>query len=73
MVKMKSKYQSEFLVSLNKWGFQTSKYNKTIKNINELISFHKKFENERFQLDYDIDGLVYKVNEFELQKRLGFT
>ena len=67
------KYQSEFLVSLNKWGFQTSKYNKTINNINELISFHKKFENERFQLDYDIDGLVYKVNEFELQKRLGFT
>ena len=66
-------YQSEFLDALNKWGFQTSKYNKVIKDISDLMSFHKKFENERFQLDYDVDGLVYKVDEFELQKRLGFT
>tara|TARA_Y100000590_G_scaffold467972_1_gene648822 strand:+ start:753 stop:2765 length:2013 start_codon:yes stop_codon:yes gene_type:complete len=67
------KYQSEFLQALSKWGFQTSKYNRVVNDIDELIRFHRKFENERFQLDYDLDGLVYKINEFELQKRLGFT
>jgi len=69
----KFKFQSEFLNALNKWGFQTSKYNKVVKNVNELIECHKKFEEERFKFDYDIDGLVYKVNNFDLQKRLGFT
>ena len=41
--------------------------------INDLIIFHKKFENKRFDLDYDVDGLVYKVNDLNLQSRLGFT
>ena len=38
-----------------------------------MIKFHKKFENKRFDLDYDVDGLVYKVNDINLQNRLGFT
>ena len=42
-------------------------------NISELLKFHKKFENKRFDLDYDLDGLVYKVNDLSLQSRLGFT
>ena len=42
-------------------------------NINEIIEFHKKFEDKRFDLDYDVDGLVYKVNDLRLQDRLGFT
>ena len=67
------KYQSDFLKALQKWGFQTSKYNKVIKDIKELVLLHKKFENERFKLEYDIDGLVYKINDLKLQKRLGFT
>ena len=67
------KFQSEFLKALNKWGFKTSQYNKIIKDIDALTLFHKKFENERFELEYDIDGLVYKVNDLNLQKRLGFT
>tara|TARA_Y100000590_G_scaffold127375_1_gene145661 strand:+ start:17230 stop:19242 length:2013 start_codon:yes stop_codon:yes gene_type:complete len=66
-------YQSEFLDALNKWGFKTSKYNKVISNIDDLVKFHKMFENNRFKLEYDVDGLVYKVNEFKLQERLGFT
>ncbi len=67
------KKQSDFLSALKKWGFKTSEYNKVLKSIDELENFHKKFEKDRFNLQYDIDGLVYKVNNFELQKRLGFT
>ena len=67
------KYQSEFLNELKKWGFKTSEHNKVFKSINDLILFHKKFEENRFNLNYDIDGLVYKVNDLNLQKRLGFT
>ncbi len=66
-------YQSEFLKDLKKWGFKTNKDNKVLSDINELIKFHKNFENKRFNLDYDLDGLVYKINDLKLQKRLGFT
>jgi len=69
----KFKLQSDFLKELNNWGFKTSEHNKIAKNISGLMSFHKKFEEERFQLEYDVDGLVYKVNNLQLQKRLGFT
>ena len=67
------KKQSEFLGFLKKWGFKTSEYNKVFKNINDLENFHKKFEKDRFDLEYDVDGLVYKINSLELQNRLGFT
>ena len=67
------KKQSEFLSSLKKWGFKTSEHNKVLKTIDALEKFHKKFENDRFDLEYDVDGLVYKINNLELQKRLGFT
>ena len=69
----KFKNQSEFLDELKSWGFLTSEYNKIIKSIEELLKFHKQFEKKRFDLKYDIDGLVYKVNNLKLQKRLGFT
>ncbi len=65
--------QSEFLSSLKKWGFKTSEHNKVLKNVEDLEAFHKKFEKDRFELEYDVDGLVYKINSLELQRRLGFT
>ena len=65
--------QSDFLKELKSWGFVTSKYNEVIKTIDELIRFHEKFEKKRYDLNYDVDGLVYKVNNINLQKRLGFT
>ena len=67
------KYHSDFLSKLNKWGFKTNKDNKLLNSIDSLIKFHKNFEEIRFDLDYDVDGLVYKVNDLKLQKRLGFT
>ncbi len=69
----KFKNQSEFLNELKNWGFLISDYNKVIKSIDELSIFHEQFEKKRFDLNYDIDGLVYKVNSLQLQKRLGFT
>ena len=67
------KLQSDFLKYLKIWGFKTNEHNKIAKNISGLVSLHKKYEKERFQLEYDVDGLVYKVNNLQLQKRLGFT
>ena len=69
----KFKNQSDFLNELKSWGFLTSDYNKVIKSTHELFIFHEQFEKKRFDLNYDIDGLVYKVNSLQLQKRLGFT
>ena len=69
----KFKNQSDFLNELKSWGFLTSDYNKVIKSTDELIILHEQFEKKRFDLNYDIDGLVYKVNSLQLQKRLGFT
>ncbi len=69
----KFKKQSDFLKELKSWGFLTSEHNVVIKSINELVDFHHQFEKKRFNLKYDIDGLVYKVNDIKLQGRLGFT
>jgi len=67
------KTQSDFLFSLNEWGFKISEYNKKIQGVKNLALHHKKFEEKRYSLDYDIDGIVYKINKFDLQKRLGFV
>ena len=64
--------QSEFLKSLKKWGFRTSSFNKIITGIEELSKYHQEFENKKHQVEYDLDGLVYKVNDLHLQNRLGF-
>ena len=69
---MKSKKQSDFIKDLNKWNFKTSELNKTIKGVDNLVKYHFDIEKKRFNLKYDIDGIVYKVNDFSLQKRLGF-
>jgi len=65
--------QSDFIAALNNWGFKINKFNKVISGTENLVKNHKEFENRRYKIDYDIDGLVYKVNKFELQKRLGFV
>ena len=65
--------QSDFLSNLKNWGFKISEFNKTIKGIKNLTLHHYEFEKKRYNLEYDVDGLVYKVNNFDLQKRLGFV
>ena len=68
---LKFEKQTDFLKALATWGFKTSQFNKTISGVDQLINNHREFEKKRFELSYDIDGLVYKINEFNLQKRLG--
>ena len=65
--------QTNFLDKLKKWGFKTSELNKKISGIKNLLSNHQNIEKKRFELNYDIDGIVYKINDFRLQKRLGFV
>ena len=68
---MKMNSQSEYLKNLKKWGFVTNPLNKTIVGIKNLLKNYLEVEKKRDQLDFDIDGIVYKVNDFKLQKRLG--
>ena len=63
--------QEDYLKKLKEWGFKTNPLNKTIKTIKDLIKNYNEIEKKRDQIDFDIDGIVYKVNDFRLQKRLG--
>ena len=67
------KNQSDFLKKFNKWGFKTNPHNYLAKNISEIEKQHSKIEKIRSILDYDIDGLVVKIDNLILQKRLGNT
>ena len=67
------KTQSEFIEQIKQWGFSTNPLNKVVKNIEEIEKQHRTIEEIRSKLDYDIDGLVYKVNDLNLQTRLGNT
>jgi len=65
--------QSEFINKIGEWGFSINLNNKVVKGLNEIEKQHKLLDENRSSLDYDIDGLVYKVNDLELQSRLGNT
>ena len=65
--------QSEFLKKISDWGFVTNSVSKSLVGIEEIEKQHKKIDSLRSSLDYDIDGLVYKVNDLNLQRRLGNT
>ena len=65
--------QTDFLKNLKLWGFKINPFNKKITNVKNLILNHKKLEEKRKEIPFDIDGVVYKINSFNLQKRLGFA
>ena len=68
---LKINNQVEFLQKLNDWGFKTNPHNKLITGVNNLLINYSKIEKNRTKIDFDIDGIVYKINDYELQKRLG--
>ena len=63
--------QSDFIKKLKEFGFKTNPLSKIVKDEKELELNYKNVEARRAALDYDIDGIVYKVNSFKLQQRLG--
>ena len=70
---LKVNNQYDYLNKLKEWGFKTNPLNKLITGIEKLIKNYDEIEKKRADLDFDIDGIVYKVNDFTLQNRLGFV
>ena len=67
------KKQSDFLKKISEWGFKTNPHNYLAKNLKEIDDQYNKIEKIRSKLDYDIDGLVIKIDDLALQARLGNT
>jgi DNA ligase (NAD+) len=63
--------QQEILETLRRCGFTVSDKIKLCKNRDEAYKFYQKMEQQRSDLDYDIDGVVYKTNDLSLQKTMG--
>lgn len=64
--------QMQAIARLNTFGFSTNPLTKICSSPKELLEHYAKIERERANLGYDIDGVVYKVNDLALQARLGF-
>ncbi len=67
------KTQRELLDFLTNQGFHTSCYSTLCKSEEEIESFCEKWDSERSSLEMEIDGIVVKINDFELQEQLGHT
>ncbi len=63
----------ESLEAVKNWGFHVCEYTKLCKNIDNVLGFIHYWEEHRFGLSYDIDGIVIKVNNLSQQQELGFT
>ena len=63
--------QIEALNYLNKLGFKTNPNSKLCNNIDEVVEYCREWERRRDELPYEIDGVVIKVNSFEMQSALG--
>ena len=70
---LKVKNQIDFLKNLDGWGFKTNPLNKLVSGVDNLMINYSSIEKDRTKIDFDIDGIVYKINNFELQKRLGYV
>jgi DNA ligase (NAD+) len=65
--------QSGMIGWFERCGFMTNPLTKLCHSVEQLIAFHRKIEEQRAELDYDIDGVVYKVDRIDWQERLGFV
>jgi DNA ligase (NAD+) len=54
-------------------GFKTNPLTRLCHSVDELLAFHHEIEEQRAKLDYDIDGVVYKIDRIDWQERLGFV
>lgn len=68
-----AKTQMEMMEKLKEYGFVINPLTKVFTTTGEIISYYQDIEERRHSLSYDIDGIVYKVNDLMLQMRLGFV
>ncbi len=73
MSAMPTDTQSGMISWFERCGFKTNPLTKICHSVEQLIAFHRKIEEQRARLDYDIDGVVYKVDRLDWQERLGFV
>src|SRR5277367_5755108 len=73
MSEMPADTQSGMIKWFASCGFKTNPLTKICRSVEALLEFHRKIEAERATLDYDIDGVVYKVDRLDWQERLGFV
>ena len=73
MSEMPEDTQSSMIKWFEACGFKTNPLTKICRSTGELLAFHRKIEEGRAELDYDIDGVVYKVDRIDWQERLGFV
>jgi DNA ligase (NAD+) len=73
MTEMPEDSQSGMIKWFEQCGFKTNPLTKICHSVEELIAFHRHIEERRARLDYDIDGVVYKVDRLDWQERLGFV
>lgn len=68
---LKTHYEAlEFMKNL---GFKVNPANRIVKSVDEILAFIHEYAEKRPKLSYDIDGVVIKVNDLEMQEKLGFT
>jgi DNA ligase (NAD+) len=63
----------EALKRLKSWGFAVDPHSKLCRGVEAVLAFHRDMAAKRAQLPYDIDGVVYKINDLDLEERLGFV
>jgi DNA ligase (NAD+) len=73
MSDMPADSQSGMIRWFEKCGFTTNPLTKLCRSVDELVAFHATIGEQRSGLDYDIDGVVYKVDRLDWQERLGFV
>ena len=73
MSDMPEETQTGMIGWFERCGFTTNPLTKLCHSVEQLIAFHRKIEEQRAELDYDIDGVVYKVDRIDWQERLGFV
>ncbi len=68
-----AKTHDEALRHFASWGFTVNPLSKLCRGVDQLLAFHRHMQERRASLPYDIDGVVYKVNDLDLEERLGFV
>src|SRR5438552_8963931 len=73
MSEMPENTQSGMIKWFERCGFKTNPLTKLCNSVEQLLAFHREIETQRSHLDYDIDGVVYKIDRIDWQQRLGFV